>query len=255
MLPFLSDLVRSNLRLSYRAMVHKPDPNPFHDAEEVVPFVDEEGTNNFISVPWEKEAMTFKEIYPSIDNGCGGVCTIELDDTWYVESHSYLRSAPRPSDNSVLLTIFPSLCAVTISETHVFDTTPSRVDVLSTLKIGAYEPEILIESNYTLADSSSDDVEVWITSQETGVASIDTIFKVTDNYGKHAYFKNMKSDITLGNMYTLRNIPTFMNLVKVELRDAEVRYFDPTDSSILPALLTSFATQNKWSNSTRLTLS
>jgi len=144
---------------------------------------------------------------------------------------------------------------VTISETHVFDTTPSRVDVLSTLKIGAYEPEILIESNYTLADSSSDDVEVWITSQETGVASIDTIFKVADNYGKHAYFKNMKSDITLGNMYTLRNIPTFMNLVKVELRDAEVRYFDPTDSSILPALLTSFATQNKWSNSTRLTLS
>ena len=66
-------------------MVHKPDPNPFHDEEHVVPFVDEEGTNNFISVSWQRETMTFKEIYPSIDNGCGGVCTIELDDTWYVE--------------------------------------------------------------------------------------------------------------------------------------------------------------------------
>lgn len=128
------------------------------------------------------------------------------------------------------------MCAVTISESHVFVTTPSRQDVLSTLKIGAYEPEILIESNYSLADSSSEDVEVWITSQETGVASVDTIFKVTDNFGKHAYFKNMKSDITLGNMYTLRNIPLFMNLVKVELRDAYVRYFDSTDTSNLPAI-------------------
>ena len=124
---------------------------------------------------------------------------------------------------------------MTISESHVFDATPSRQSVLSTLKIGAYEPEILMESNYTLSDLSSEDVEVWITSQETGVASIDTIFKVTDNFGKNAYFKNMKSDIILGNTYTLRNMPTFMNLVKVELRDVYVRYLDSTDAPDCPA--------------------
>ena len=86
-----------------------------------------------------------------------------------------------------------------------------------------------------MSDLSSEDVEVWITSQETGVASIDTIFKVTDNFGKNAYFKNMKSDIILGNTYTLRNMPTFMNLVKVELRDVYVRYLDSTDAPDCPA--------------------
>ena len=33
----------------------------------------------------------------------------------------------------------------------------------------------------------------------------------------------VKSDTALGDLYRLRNMSTFMNLVKVELRDAEVR--------------------------------
>ena len=116
-----------------------------------------------------------------------------------------------------------SLCSVSINEQFVFDSMPSREDVLSSLKIGAFEPALhSAERTYMAAEGSTEDVEAWITSPDAEIGSIDTIFKVTDEYGSTAYFKNMKSDITLGGLYTSRNMPTFINPVAVELRDAYV---------------------------------
>ena len=46
-----------------------------------VPFVDPVNSANFFSVPWEKDPMTFAEIYPSLNNSCGnGVCKITVDE-------------------------------------------------------------------------------------------------------------------------------------------------------------------------------
>ncbi len=69
-----------------------------------VPFVDSVISNNFFSVPWEKDNMTFAEIYPTLNNTCGnGVCAITDDNN--------------------------CLCSLTLSETPAFDSLPSRKDV------------------------------------------------------------------------------------------------------------------------------
>ena len=115
-----------------------------------------------------------------------------------------------------------SLCSIIINETNVFDMVPTREDVLLTLKIGAYEPA---HFSYVLSDESTGDVQVWLSSPDSQVGSMDTIFSVTDEYGSIAYFKNMKSQIKIGGKdeYTLRNMPTFINLNRIELRDIEVK--------------------------------
>lgn len=182
--------------------MHKPDENPFFP-EEIVPYVDSVQTVNYFSVGWEREALTFREIYPSIHNNCGnGTCEITSDDS--------------------------CLCSLVLNETHVFDSTPSQDEVLSTLKIGAFDPDLFTEADatenaYTLLESS-EGVEVWIQS-DSAIGSMETIFKTSNEFGEVTYFKNMQSVISLGSMnitYELRNMPSFIDLVKVEQRDAEV---------------------------------
>ncbi len=102
-----------------------------------------------------------------------------------------------------------------------FDSLPSRKDVLS-LKVGAFDPATFSDSavSYQLKESSAD-VEVYVLSDARIIGDTSTIFKVVDEYGETVFLKNLISTITLGNTYSLRNPPSFMNLVKVELRDAE----------------------------------
>lgn len=136
------------------AIINSPDVGPFFQSD-TVPFVDLVNTVTYISVPWEKDNFTMEEIYPSMDNMCGnGACSITTDDD--------------------------CLCDIVLSETHVFDSLPSRTDVLSTLKIGAYDPETFSDSavTYSLLESSAD-VEAYVSSDSTGIiGSVSTIFKV-----------------------------------------------------------------------------
>ena len=108
-----------------------------------------------------------------------------------------------------------------LTETHVFDSLPSREDALS-LKIGAFNPDTFSDADitYSLAGSSNG-VEAYVSSDLGIIGATSTIFKVIDEYNEVVYLKNMKSDVTLGGLYELRNPPSFINLVKVELRDAE----------------------------------
>lgn len=106
---------------------------------------------------------------------------------------------------------------MTLSETTVFTSLPSRDDVLARCKIGAFDP-IIFSDSYSLV-ASSEYVEAYSDSGIIGAQS--TIFKVNDEQGNVAFFKNMESKITLGGQYELRNPPSFINLVSVELRDAE----------------------------------
>ena len=135
------------------------------------------------------------QLYPSVANSCGnGACSI--------------------SDNACL-------CSVSLSETHVFDSLPSRAEVLSRLKLGAFDPATFAGSDTAYDPAgSADGVEAFVSSG-SGIGSKETIFKVTDEYGKAGFFKNMVSAISLGGVYEVRNPPTFINLVKPELRDVE----------------------------------
>lgn len=160
-----------------------------------VPFVDSVNSINFISVPWEKDPITLVEKYPSIKNNCGnGKCTINDGDC---------------------------LCSIVVSETPAYNSNPSRVAVLS-LKVGAFNPSTFSDSteSYTLHESSNDEVKIYVLSSGN-IGRISTIFEVKNEFGEIAYFKNLVSTITLGRTYSLRNPPSFINLARVELRDAE----------------------------------
>ena len=178
------------------AIIHEPTLNNFFD-DATVPYVDIDNTITFISVPWEKDNMTYEEIYPSVNNTCGeGACNVTLDGACH--------------------------CDVTLSETAVFDSLPSRQDVLSLLKFGAPPPESYADDNvtYSLFESSVD-VEAYVASDQSEIGVVSTIFKVEDEFENPIYLKNMASDITLGGLYTMRNPPNFIELSAPELRDAE----------------------------------
>ena len=161
-----------------------------------VPFVDSVNSLNFFSVPCEKDPITLLEKYPSIKNNCGnGKCTIIDGDC---------------------------LCSIVVSETPAYNSIPSRVAVLS-LKVGAFNPSTFSDSteSYTLHESSNDEVKIFVLSPGNNIDHTSTIFEVTNEFGELVFFKNLVSTITLGRTYSLRNPPSFMNLARVELRDAE----------------------------------
>lgn len=178
------------------AIIHQPAKNKFFD-DETVPYVDINNTITFITVPWEKDNMTFEEIFPSRHNTCGeGACVITHDNACH--------------------------CEVSLSESAVFDSLPSRGDILSSLKIGALPPESFTDDavTYSLFEVSAD-VEAYVASDQSGIGAISTIFKVKDEFGRIIYLKNVASSITLGGLYTMRNPPNFMQLAAPQVRDAE----------------------------------
>lgn len=167
-----------------------------HATRNRIPYVDAINSLNFFSVPWEKDSLTLAEIFPSVNNTCGqGVCTITDDNN--------------------------CMCSMTLLENPAFNSLPSRVAVLS-LKVGAYDPATFSDSavSYHLKESSAD-VEAFVLSDTGIIGDTSTIFKVVDEYGETVFFKNLISTITLGNTYSLRNPPSFINLLKIETRDAE----------------------------------
>ena len=177
------------------AIVHEPVENSNVDGAKPVPFVSEEGSVTYISMPWLQDVFTLDYLYPSSeDNSCdNGACSTSTDGSY-------------------------CLCPVTVSETAVFDSLPNRTEVLTNLYVGAHNPSIYSDSSspYSLVDSSSD-VEAY-SSGAIGDAS--TIFKVTDEYGETVYLKNVAMDVTIGSSYTMKNPVTFMNLAKIDLLDA-----------------------------------
>ena len=140
--------------------------------------------------------MTLEPIYPTLNNTCGnGACTIGQDES--------------------------CICTVTVSEIPAFSSLPSREQVLN-LHVGAFHPDTFANStiNYSLLQAS-DGVEVFVSSDSGIIGDTSTIFKAIDLFGNIKFFKNLNSTINLGNKYELRNPPSFMNPVRVELRDAE----------------------------------
>ena len=178
------------------AIIHEPAANPYFE-DKTVPYVDVNNTITYIRVPWKKNNLTFEEMFPTVNNTCGGgACSVTHDDA--------------------------CLCEVTVSEGAVFDSLPTRGDILSSLKIGAFPPESFADDTvtYSLFETSGD-VEAFVASDSSGIGAESTIFKVNDEFGNTLYLKNMASNIELGGKYTLRNPPNFIELSGPELRDVE----------------------------------
>ncbi len=175
------------------AIVHEPQANPTVNTRTVL-FVDASASINYISVPWDRDTLTGEAQFPTATNGCGsGACTV-FDDK--------------------------CLCDITISESSVFDSLPSTSDALQYLFVGAIDPTVYDDRSYSLVQSS-EGVEAYTLSGSSTINSISTIFKVTDDLGEVFFLKNLLSQVTVGGTYVLRNPVGFIDLVKVEERDAE----------------------------------
>jgi hypothetical protein len=172
------------------AIVNDATKNPDVNNEEIVPFVSVDGSVTFITMPWLQDTYTLEYLFPSSeDNSCDNGACSTLDDG-------------------------SCLCPVTVSESAVFDSMPSRSEVLSKLKIGAFDP--IVYDSYSLVDSSSD-VEAY---SDGALADASTIFKVTDEYGEPLFVKNLGMNITIGSSYTMQNPLSFMNMAKADELDA-----------------------------------
>jgi hypothetical protein len=175
-------------------IVHDPVSNTNVFNEAVVPFVSLEKSVTYITMPWDQDVYTLDYLYPSSEeNSCdNGACSTLEDGS--------------------------CLCSVTVSESAVFDSLPTREEVLSNLYIGGFDPASYSDSSapYSLVDSNSE-VEAYSTG---ALGDASTIFKIINEQRETIYLKNTLVNITIGSSYTMRNPPTFINLPKVDELDA-----------------------------------
>lgn len=177
------------------AIINDAVKNTALQNENVVPFVSLDNSVTYITFPWPQDMYTLDYLYPSKDNNScdNGACST-LDDG-------------------------SCLCPVTVAENAAFNSLPTRNEILSILQVGGFDPAVYSDSSapYSLVDSNSE-VDAFSTSV---IGDSSTIFKVVDELGKTVYLKNSLMNVTIGNSYTLRNPPTFINLPKVDELDAE----------------------------------
>lgn len=113
------------------------------------------------------------------------------------------------------------LCGIAIQETPVFnaqDGIPSTADIITQLHVGGVDVTTFPSGSYTYA-GESDGVAVFHKSGSSPY-SVDTVFRATYR-GETAYFKNVESQVSIGNnVFAFRNPPQFLNPAVHEPRDA-----------------------------------
>jgi len=114
------------------------------------------------------------------------------------------------------------LCHTSMSQSRVFKSMPSSVDeVLSKLTIGAYDPSAYDDGTYA-EELNMNGVTAFLTI--AGTFNVDTVFVVTDSYGRVRRLKNSKEFVRIKGApeYAFRNAPSFMSVLNTEavVRDA-----------------------------------
>lgn len=99
---------------------------------------------------------------------------------------------------------------------------PGSVDeVLSELTVGAFDPSAYDEGTF-VEELNANGVTAHLTA--TGTFTTDTVFVVTDSYGRLRRFKNSKEYVKIKGApdYAFRNAPSFMSVLNSEAvaRDA-----------------------------------
>jgi len=106
------------------------------------------------------------------------------------------------------------LCAISVTEEHVFQEIPSKEDLQSELFIGAFE------SSLNTPSSANGGVSVHNGSE--GDMSMNTVFEFIDENGIRQLRKNMKSTVNIvGSSLSFRNPNSLFNIADPEVRDAQ----------------------------------
>ena len=169
------------------AIIYEPD-----DYAYLHPHIDVE-SRNYFKVYWNEGN------FPSQENLCGnGACT------------SFITGE--------------CLCDTSIVSSRAFKSMPSSVEaVLSELTIGAFDP--LSYDNGTFPEVLDENgVTAYLTV--AGVFNKDTVFVVTDTYGRVHRFKNIKEYVNIKNSqeYSFRNAPSFMSVLNTEASERDALY-------------------------------
>lgn len=110
------------------------------------------------------------------------------------------------------------MCTVAVSETQVFfdGDNPSRAEVLNSLRVGAFDPNL---RSTEFVSSALGDVTWYSTS---GTLTPDSVFAVTDDNGVANLRKNVRLTVSIiGADLSFRNPVHFMSIADPEPRDAQ----------------------------------
>ena len=168
------------------AIVHKS--NTAHDATYLLA-IDQESPFYF-DVAWPQTGS-----YPAPLNNCNGLASC-------VPHESYC------------------LCDVELSETQVFTANPANVeDIVNNLKVGHPSVEMFDEGTF-ISEETNLGYTIYHPAGSSGI-SLESIFKVVKD-GRVTFYKNMIPNVSITgqNGVTIRNPPTFLNLINPTSLDA-----------------------------------
>ena len=184
---------------------------------------------NYFKVYWDGE-------FPNAANSCGGgACQVLADGG--------------------------CRCHTTVSETSVFDSSPSSIaEAMSQLYIGGVDPAIQDPNTYTSSVDDGSDITSYVLV-ETGVLDSSTIFSFTDEVGRNHVLKNSRETVHVldGSMgstsFAFRSAPSFNSNVHTEstARDAQYEteatldhyfYHENTAPFIATRMIQRFTTSN-----------
>ena len=124
---------------------------------------------------------------------------------------------PEEGCNNVCQTKFQMCyCSISVTEYAVFSSAPSRDEVISKLRVGGAPPHL---ASYTSIETL-EDVVVYLKGDDIDK---NTVFEVSDDYGRLIWLQNMESRVQLGNeeepneqSLWFRNSPQFFDAVPEE---------------------------------------
>ena len=182
------------------AVVHSPDETRKVNGADTYPTVQshvhQDKTVSFFFVHWDEGNTPLgQKSYPTADTGCG-------------------------SSGEQLEGGF-CLCDSTVVETAVFESEPSRSQVLEQLHIGAFDPIAFDEGEYEVLFESSDPMALSAYAKSgEGAYSKHTIFRVVpDEFSsEYIFLRNMNSVVEVcQGEYKFRNSPSYYDATNPEL--------------------------------------
>jgi hypothetical protein len=180
------------------ALVYEPD-----DYAYLHPHIDVDN-RNFFKVYWDGDYPINDNDVPN-GNSCGnGICET--------------------------LSTGGCLCGTSISVSRVFKSMPASVEeVLSKLTIGAYDPAAYDDGTFVEV-LHANGVTAHLTT--AGSFSSETVFVVTDSYGRLRRLKNSVEYVKLQGApeYSFRNAPSFMSVLNTEAVSRDALY--ETDAAL-----------------------
>ena len=145
-------------------------------------------TVSYFDVHWDKTNIAVEKLeYPHADNACDG---------------------GKLSDNYCI-------CNTTLTTSTVFDSLPTRDDVLSNLFVGAFDPIVMYPETYTaLVETTADEGVSVYKEADSADYSEHTIFRVKGVHSNNWIFlKNVLSTVSVcDGTYFFRNSPTFYDV-------------------------------------------